>query len=948
MRPLKHVLQKLNRTPDVFGLQSGFRILIAIVVTAILQVHNEASTQAKDRIRAEIVASWNFGHEEDKKRDGWPDGWTRTTGPAYPRFISIGIKQSNRDIPEAHELESIRRSASTWVLAREQKKWPWQVHFESPPRQVDDLLERTVLNPSLQIEMDGGAAQLLSPLVPIDPFSLYYATALVQAKSSDYLAGLTLRFLDSKKNLLYEADASPLVSNDNDPEGFWKRMATSSNHNFEGEIAYAQVAINVIPKSNKAFKGDFQFDDIQIFRSPRLTLSVDKPLHLYRKGEPVVVTCSATGMSTEEPSLILTLVDHDGNIVDSTDRQFQRTDSAVETQRWHGACKWSLPNLPSGYYEVSTQLTRGRSGAFELREQFIVLPEDGYSRPDNRFGWTMTEQKNVVPSTLETNQQIELMREARVGRAKVPIWFDAQDQYATRQYLDRLDRLQTSGIQCVGVIGSAPKSIRNRFSRLDSDDSGSAIEDSILLQSLLEPVMRQACIRLVDFQVGWDHETDFVSNPRLAPALETIRRMLNRYGQEAVVAAAHNPQLDSTQVANIDRWQLHLAEEMTAEETSRAMIQSPSKGQARLAPWLSLTPLSSVQYGLETRVQDLAARMLAVVKELGGAGATAWVSNPKSLSSGILDDDDGGPREMYLPFRTLSGALAGTRNIGSIPHPNLGSNSVLQSAEHGRLIAWSARPTVVSIYLGKSVRAQDVWGRPVRIDTVETAHGKEQVFELGRWPVIFDGIDLNVARWRMGIKLETTRIDQVVGQAQEVKVQFVNPLPVPVSGMIRIHAPNVFSEIPSAPLDIDANSSQTIVVPALVLADADTNITPIRIDFSMAGETPARFSIEEFLQIGTDDFDFNVDFEVDDTDRLWITVEATNQLKTPISLDCMLLIPNRPRERAQIAALVDSTTRTFVVNNASELVNQTIWLRGEQIGAKRIKNKRIQIQPPTR
>ncbi len=38
---------------------------------------------------------------------------------------------------------------------------------------------------------------------------------------------------------------------------------------------------------------------------------------------------------------------------------------------------------------------------------------------------------------------------------------------------------------------------------------------------------------------------------------------------------------------------------------------------------------------------------------------------------------DGGPKEMFLPFRTLTGTIAGYQSIGSIPSSQIGKNVVL-------------------------------------------------------------------------------------------------------------------------------------------------------------------------------------------------------------------------------------------------------------------------------
>jgi hypothetical protein len=127
------------------------------------------------------------------------------------------------------------------------------------------------------------------------------------------------------------------------------------------------------------------------------------------------------------------------------------------------------------------------------------------------------------------------------------------------------------------------------------------------------------------------------------------------------------------------------------------------------------------------------------------------------------------------------------------------------------------------------------------------------------------------------------------------------------------------------------------------LPDADTSETEIALEFEMVGDHPIRFSLQEWLQVGTDDFEFEIALQMDDQDQLWVTVEAINYRAEPTSFDCMLLIPNRARERTQIANLTDRSSRVFVIRKGSELLNETLWLRCEQIGTRRVENKRIRV-----
>jgi hypothetical protein len=101
--------------------------------------------------------------------------------------------------------------------------------------------------------------------------------------------------------------------------------------------------------------------------------------------------------------------------------------------------------------------------------------------------------------------------------------------------------------------------------------------------------------------------------------------------------------------------------------------------------------------------------------------------------------------------------------------------------------------------------------------------------------------------------------------------------------------------------------------------------------------------VDQEMQVGTSDFEFEPRYEFDAEDRLKLFIEVINHESIPLNFDCLLLIPDRARERTQIAGLKDRVTKLIVLENASELIGKTLWLRCEQIATNRILNYRIEI-----
>ena len=913
------------------------------------------STHADDNSSIECIAEWNFGTKEDLRRDGWPDSWTRQVGRDFPNFIPIAIHQNARSPGELIEVENFRRFASQCQVAWNQGKWPWQVIPEKVPPAIDQFLERTLLNPYLRAQMDGGSVEILSRPVPADIDSIYSMNSLIRANSPDYEAGAKLRFLDNKSKILFEKSTKAITGTT-----AWKMASTNSLYPFRDDVAFVQVVLQVKPRNRNAFRGEFGFDSIRILRTPRISLFVDKKLPYYQYGEEVIVRCTASGMSSDQSKLELFLTDHTGEAVAKTSKILVPTNplepklvskkdpqSPVKTfakKHWDGSCEWRISDLEPGYYEITTQLDRGNSGFFELDKQFVVLADQKQRVPDNRFGWTMS--TRIDDEIIETNTEslLEILRAGFVGKVKLPIWFDNEDKVESKLQIERIDKVLRAGVGCVGVIAVPPASIRSKFPRLNPNDTATALEDSLLVQSYLEPVMRQICMRISEIQIGWDHEPDFVLNPRLKSSLDTIKGFAKKYGQEPQFIASRSTGFTPVNSPVVDRWQLFSSQPLTVEEMNTFDANKDPKESTKMTSWKNITPISANQYSLPVRTRDLVSRMLQMLGGNGSMATSAWISNPFDTDVGLLAPD-GGPREMFLPFRNTSAASAGMRKIGSLSIPALGENYVIASSDIAKLIAWSTHPTTAQLFLGDNVSAQDVWGRPVAVDVVENSNGTEQRISIGSWPIIIEGIDIRVARWRMGISLEESRIDPLVGQTQTMKVLFANPFPKQVVGQAKIIAPSFLAEDSLINFEIEENFNGVLNFPIQVKADANTMAASIKLEFAIQGERPVVFVVDQDVQVGTKDFEFAIRYEIDSDDQLKLFIEASNNLPEPASFDCVLQIPGRPRERFQIAGLRDKITKTIVLDKASDLTQKALWLRCDQVSTSRILNYRVEINP---
>lgn len=931
-------------------------ILVSLATASMLHAQGES---------LETVSRWDFGVGEDAKSDRWPDAWTRRSGLEYPKYIQIAITKRASSKEELAEIDQMRRLYSQWALAWKLKEYPWKITPETTPREFDRWLELTLINPYLEIQMDGGAAEVLSPMVRIEKESVYgvRCQAFSDCPANDYDAFVTMRFFNEDKKLVLESSSRSITG-----RTAWQSLASHTQYEYREDLKWVQIALKVQPKNSKSFKGTFGFDAIELLRSPRLSLTVGRPSRIYREGEEIQIECKASGMNTKQTSLDLQLTDHEGKVVgkvtmpvipeeDNNANQSadvpagkfvkkvepkgKQSNPATTREFWNGSCRWVLPRLSPGFYEVRAQQERTVKNRFHLVQHFVVTPRKAKNVANTQIGWSLPEDQ--YSTTVGTTELIGLLQEANVGRLKLPIWHDTLDANASNMLVTRIDRIQSAGIACVGVIATPPPSILANFTRARPNDTGSALEDVAMTQTFLEPVLQQMCVRLISFQLGWDDEADFVFNPRFQTSLDSIRRMLKRYGQEVQLIACHNPILAVSEDIQVDRWQWTTNQAFGSEELKTLLKRAAKDVSRRPVPWFHITPLRASQYSLQTRVQDLLQQILVLTDPVNPGARVGWVFDPANQET-LLIEPDGGPQEMFLPFRNISGALAGNHYIGQLRSKDICQNAILDANGEGKMILWSPSHRKLKRYFGQKITVRDVWGRELAMDEWSTDLGPIQSFEIGDWPVIVEGVDLHAMRWQMGMELLTKQVDLVVGKQETIEVRIDNPFDFAVAGEATVICSALAEDHSPVKFHVGANAKEKVPLPVQMNPNADTGQTPIQVIVQFDGPVNEVFlPLNDIVQVGNNDIEFEVRYSINEKNELIVEVETINRTGKPASFDCYIRIPGRTREFSQLSKLQERATQVFVISDADKLVGETIWVQSQQFGEKRILNKRLTI-----
>ena len=195
------------------------------------------------------VRHWDFGPGSDKDFDLWPDQWTRRSDVAYPKYLKIEISQE--------------------------------------PSVGDDRC--------LRLNLDGGAAAVFSPPVPVSPQFSYVLEASLRTERLVHDAGyVSLTFYDADQRQLSCHLSTRLQAADG-----WQRIGIGPVAPPVENARTVVIGVHLEPRDpgQADLTGEALFDEIWLGRLPRMTLVANSTHNVYTQPEGVEVTCAGFGHS---------------------------------------------------------------------------------------------------------------------------------------------------------------------------------------------------------------------------------------------------------------------------------------------------------------------------------------------------------------------------------------------------------------------------------------------------------------------------------------------------------------------------------------------------------------------------------------------------------------------------------------------------------------------------
>jgi len=874
-------------------------VLLSLLIVA---VPPATSTEDRHPGVTEVFGS-TFDELTDCDYDGWPDRWTRRSGPGFPLYNKILLCE------------------------------------QSPPDG----------GRSLRLELDGGGAVAYSPPVTVSPCCDYLLEAYVKTEGLRHdQVFLSLGIVNEEGRTLQTFSSDPIPGSP-----AWTRLRLGPVSPVAAETRSAIIGLHLEPGAKEDMKGCAMFGGIWLGRLPRMTLAADTPTRLYTDPKRVAVTCAVSGL--EQPGAIVAfeMTDACANPLARDTKTLEiaaaegrgekgegrgKRQGGSETRRLvEGTAPWRPPVPGPGFYRIRAAV-EGRASDLLRREITLAVIRPQRAPVESEFGWSLT--RGNRPLSLASTG--DLLSQAGVRLVKYPLWLDTgRGESQPEELAAFLEQLSRSGIPVVGTLDLPPKEVLARF---DPARPPSVAEVFGAKREVWYPSLERVMVRLGTqvrwWQLGCDEDMSFVGYPDLKGKIAQIKTELDRVGYDLNVGMAWNWRCPLPKTAPEKapwRFVSLMAEPpLTARELATSL---PNAQREQVRRYVVLKPLARREYGLEDRAVDLVQRMLAA-KVHGAAGIFA--SDPFHSEHGLMNDD-GTPGELFLPWRTTALVLAGAKPLESIRLPQGSPNHVFARATDAAMIAWNRTPIEETLYLGEEVRQIDLWGQERQ--PAKTEAGSQ--LRLGPLPTFVTGMSKPVALWRHGFVLAKDRIPSVFNQRQSNRFEFKNTFDRSVAGSVRLAAPEHWTVRPDR-CDFRLMPGETLRQDFELILPNDALSGPhvLQAEFDLAADRAYRFSVYRPIQVGLGDVRIEVVTHLNDRGELEVQQRTLNEGNDSIDFRCDLYAPGRRRLSTQVAGFARSqNVKLYRFSNGRDLIGKTLWLQAQENHGLQVFNYRFVAQP---
>lgn len=682
---------------------------------------------------------------------------------------------------------------------------------------------------SIALPTRGGntALRLSAGAVPALPDADYSVRAMVRTDALKHArAGIDAWLLDENLQPIARAPARSELINTG---GEWTEISVRTR----GERAAAWLQIELLllqPREFESartehqvwpedFSGAAYFDDIAVSQVPRVELFTNAPANIFVGDQPPELLVMVRDLTGEPLSLEIAVFDIDGVEVR---RERMPVAEGGRIMPW----KPSLPHF--GWYSADMQVASSNTIVGRRRLDFLWSPDlrAPESGPKRGFG--------VIAENLTSEQRqglVALLPRIFSGAAHLSVFAPGDADDAPGAGLEPLWRdsesLLSQGIDLTFVLTNLPRALTHEL-RIDPDSPiPMLLAPNDPWMPYLSKTLNVFGERVRRWQLGPTAGESALGRAGLTMELESIRKKLRTQIPRPVLvlpwslsyaAADANTSADAMTIT----WPIGVP----ATEIAPAYLAT-TKDSETLERTLHIETPDEETFGGRAAANELTRRTVAA----WAAGARrmaidhAWRVYPEA-------DDVLQPTPEAAVWRTLCSVLSESKVAGMLPVADGATVYMIEGPAGGALIGWndSAEPdqAVIRGWLGDGVvTASDPFGNI--IDSPRDEFGSYAI-QLADMPVFVGGVDVPLARFRSGVRVEPAFL-AARAERHQIEIVFENPWPVGITGRLRLAEPQEWTISPR-------------VIP-FVLAPGETARVPIELAFAPGQEAGRQRLIAE-------------------------------------------------------------------------------------------------------
>ncbi|MCG8408093.1 MAG: NEW3 domain-containing protein [Phycisphaerales bacterium] len=854
------------------------------------------------RIERRVVKSFDFDERGLGNYESVPMNWRSITTPGYPRFL-----EGQFDNEIGHDAQ-----------------------------------------PSFHFSIQGGSvgAYYLAKDIPVHPGSDYRIIGWIRPQKLKHArAYITAYYLD---HALRKIDSSEQRSvgihgaGDDEP---WTQVSIDL---FGGVKKARWIALTCrIEQAPKPQRGDAMFhpihhrdvhgaawfDDIQVMRFPRVTMSLNAEANVCLPDQPTVCTINTKDLDAAALDMNLDILDAEGTLVESH-RLAGPGLSAGETPV-------TLGDLPAGLYVAKLFVSDGGQPVSAHEQTFLRLNPNPVraSTDDRKLGVIINASSLDYPEL--TGQLLNLMSP---GIVKIPLWRDSMsDEAIVRgdpKTDDLVDTLSRQNVTIVGTLAALPPSLAAQYELPDRTLMAALASDPDRWRPYLALMLTRHGHRINAWQLGLDDRMSGEPS-RVTKALANVRSEMQPLIGRPKLVIPHPVQLqvgESTLPADV--LCLNVPPYYAADRL-RKQFNSFSKDGFD-ARWATIEASEPERYVRRWRLIEFARRVIAA--RCADTDAV-FIRQPWRFDT-IDDEVVVTPHEEFILLRTLSQTLGDLTPATSVwVGENMTAWLFADRAEsQGALVVWAdaqeSKEHRLSISLGDKARQIDLWGN-VRAGKSIT-DGRE--FTVGAIPQVIRPVSL----WRVKMQSSFTVNEPVLQptiQDHERIVTFTNTHPSKLTGLLHLEAPSGWRIRPKkVALDLAAGESKPIEFTLRIPSNQAVGHYAVLGHLRVAGNEFPSLTLRAPLQVSAPGLDVNV-AAYRRGDVLRIVQRITNRTDDRVDLKAYLISPERARDQRLVRNLAAGKTviREYEAPNAEKLSGRHIRVSVEQINGEMRHNTVIRI-----